>query len=342
MPSIGQQCKLLSIARSSFYYVPKGETEQNLSLMRLIDEQFLETPFLGVRQMTWQGRRRAAASTRVALALNQRSMVQVKVGDQRQVIRGELCRPIRPAPAEHRSGLAIDAVKRKEWPESGKGFQVAVPGKEPVQYPLHRPSANPVIEVAHEHRAITATLYDLRKLEGLLVPFLQTQAQMRCQNVQRTVWRMHHRFDCGAGFPLSVGDIVKARPRHRPATNEGMAVVAIRGAHQAAGMCIAAQFLGQICEGIGLGRRAPARVDFLKRDDLRLMTSDKIDHTLQIIAPIRADPAVNVPGHDANDLGRGAVHGNCQARAPRKLGYVAPKKIHLRIEGPALRVEQAS
>jgi hypothetical protein len=51
--SIGQQCKLLSIARSSFYYTPKGETEQNLGLMRQIDEQFLETPFFGVRQMTW-------------------------------------------------------------------------------------------------------------------------------------------------------------------------------------------------------------------------------------------------------------------------------------------------
>ncbi|XAY77267.1 IS3 family transposase [Sagittula stellata E-37] len=51
--SIGQQCKLLSIARSSFYYTPKGETEQNLCLMRGIDEQFLETPFFGVRQMTW-------------------------------------------------------------------------------------------------------------------------------------------------------------------------------------------------------------------------------------------------------------------------------------------------
>ncbi|WP_223306358.1 IS3 family transposase [Mameliella alba] len=51
--SIGQQCKLLSIARSSFYYTPKGETEQNLGLMRRIDEQFLEKPFFGVRQMTW-------------------------------------------------------------------------------------------------------------------------------------------------------------------------------------------------------------------------------------------------------------------------------------------------
>ena len=51
--SIRQQCKLLSITRSSFYYTPKGETEQNLDLMRRIDEQFLETPFFGVRQMTW-------------------------------------------------------------------------------------------------------------------------------------------------------------------------------------------------------------------------------------------------------------------------------------------------
>ncbi len=51
--SIGKQCKLLSISRSSFYYQPKGETALNLALMRQIDEQFLETPFFGVRQMTW-------------------------------------------------------------------------------------------------------------------------------------------------------------------------------------------------------------------------------------------------------------------------------------------------
>ena len=51
--SIGKQCKLLSIQRSSFYYQPKGETALNLALMRQIDEQFLETPFFGVRQMTW-------------------------------------------------------------------------------------------------------------------------------------------------------------------------------------------------------------------------------------------------------------------------------------------------
>ena len=51
--SVGAQCRLLSISRSSYYYAPLGETEMNLTLMRLIDRQFLETPFYGVQQMTW-------------------------------------------------------------------------------------------------------------------------------------------------------------------------------------------------------------------------------------------------------------------------------------------------
>ena len=50
--SIGKECKLLSISRSSFYYESKGESEMNLDQMRVIDKQFLETPFYGVRQMT--------------------------------------------------------------------------------------------------------------------------------------------------------------------------------------------------------------------------------------------------------------------------------------------------
>ncbi len=41
--SVGKQCALLSISRSSFYYEPKGETALNLTLMRLIDEQFTDT-----------------------------------------------------------------------------------------------------------------------------------------------------------------------------------------------------------------------------------------------------------------------------------------------------------
>ena len=37
--SLARQCELVSIARSSYYYRPKNESEFNLELMRLIDEQ---------------------------------------------------------------------------------------------------------------------------------------------------------------------------------------------------------------------------------------------------------------------------------------------------------------
>ncbi len=50
--SIVRQCRLVSVARSSFYYEGTGENPLNLRLMRVIDEQFLETPFYGSRQMT--------------------------------------------------------------------------------------------------------------------------------------------------------------------------------------------------------------------------------------------------------------------------------------------------
>lgn len=36
--SVGVQCRLLSISRSSFYYAPKGEPEMNLDQMLLIDK----------------------------------------------------------------------------------------------------------------------------------------------------------------------------------------------------------------------------------------------------------------------------------------------------------------
>lgn len=50
--SLSRQCALLSITRSNLYYHSKGESPLNLTLMRLIDEQFLKTPYYGSRQMT--------------------------------------------------------------------------------------------------------------------------------------------------------------------------------------------------------------------------------------------------------------------------------------------------
>lgn len=49
--SIVRQCALLQISRSSRYYQPVGESEATLSLMRLIDEAFLDYPYYGSRQM---------------------------------------------------------------------------------------------------------------------------------------------------------------------------------------------------------------------------------------------------------------------------------------------------
>ncbi len=49
--SISQQCDLLQISRSSWYYEAMGESPLNLKLMRLIDEEFLESPTYGARQM---------------------------------------------------------------------------------------------------------------------------------------------------------------------------------------------------------------------------------------------------------------------------------------------------
>jgi putative transposase len=55
--SVVRQCELVSIGRSGFYHRPVGETALNLELMRLIDVQFLQTPWYGSRQMARHLRR---------------------------------------------------------------------------------------------------------------------------------------------------------------------------------------------------------------------------------------------------------------------------------------------
>jgi putative transposase len=50
--SIKRQCELLEVNRSSFYYVPQKDSSYNQELMKLIDKQYMETPFYGVPRMT--------------------------------------------------------------------------------------------------------------------------------------------------------------------------------------------------------------------------------------------------------------------------------------------------
>ena len=49
--SVVRQCKLLDISRSGLYYQPARVSENDLELMKLIDCQYMVTPFYGTRKM---------------------------------------------------------------------------------------------------------------------------------------------------------------------------------------------------------------------------------------------------------------------------------------------------
>jgi len=49
--SVVRQCKLLDISRSGLYYQPLGVSDEDLNLMKLIDQQYMATPFYGARKI---------------------------------------------------------------------------------------------------------------------------------------------------------------------------------------------------------------------------------------------------------------------------------------------------
>jgi putative transposase len=51
-PSVRRQCVLLGVARSSVYRPPRPANDNDLALMRRIDELYTDWPFLGSRRMT--------------------------------------------------------------------------------------------------------------------------------------------------------------------------------------------------------------------------------------------------------------------------------------------------
>jgi putative transposase len=66
--SIRRQCELIGLNRATFYREPVGETALNLHLMRLIEEQYLRTPFYGYPKMTVELRRQGYAVNRKRVA----------------------------------------------------------------------------------------------------------------------------------------------------------------------------------------------------------------------------------------------------------------------------------
>jgi len=49
--SISEQCRILKVARSTYYYEASGESEENLAIMERIDELYMDNPTWGSRQM---------------------------------------------------------------------------------------------------------------------------------------------------------------------------------------------------------------------------------------------------------------------------------------------------
>lgn len=49
--SMRRQCELLELNRSTIYYRPKGESDENVYIMRMLDERHLDHPTHGVLQM---------------------------------------------------------------------------------------------------------------------------------------------------------------------------------------------------------------------------------------------------------------------------------------------------
>jgi len=50
--AVAQQCELLGLSTSYYYYSSTQDDEYNLELMRLLDELYTKVPFYGVRRLT--------------------------------------------------------------------------------------------------------------------------------------------------------------------------------------------------------------------------------------------------------------------------------------------------
>ena len=72
--SVRRQCELLEVARSGLYSKPRGESPENLGLMRLIDEEYTRAPFYGYRKMTVRLNKRGHHVNRKRVARLMRKM----------------------------------------------------------------------------------------------------------------------------------------------------------------------------------------------------------------------------------------------------------------------------
>ena len=93
---IKRQCELLGLARASSYHQPEPESDENLRLMRVIDETYLAYPFFGSRQMARWLRRQDYAVNRKRVRRLMRLMGLEAIYQQPNLSRKHPSNPVFP------------------------------------------------------------------------------------------------------------------------------------------------------------------------------------------------------------------------------------------------------
>lgn len=104
--SISQQCKLVSLSRSAFYYTPVGIDAATLEMMKEIDRVFTKYPFFGSRQIAAYLRREGTVAGRHRVR-----RLMAKMGLEASYKRPRTSQPHPAAP-----GLSLSAEKDGDRP----------------------------------------------------------------------------------------------------------------------------------------------------------------------------------------------------------------------------------
>lgn len=94
--SVVRQCALLGVARSSAYYQPRGDSAQELALMRRIDRLFTDHPMYGSRRMQVMLAREGTPVGRRRIRRLMRRMGLWAVGPRRNTSRPHPAHPVYP------------------------------------------------------------------------------------------------------------------------------------------------------------------------------------------------------------------------------------------------------
>jgi len=117
--SVKRQCELLDLSRTGVYYTPRPVPEEDLTLMRRIDELHLRWPFYGARRLAHELTKQGFEAGRLHVATLMRRMgIEARYRKPRTSIprararSTHTCSAGSPSSGRIRSGRPISATSR--------------------------------------------------------------------------------------------------------------------------------------------------------------------------------------------------------------------------------------